>query len=403
MRDAPFLLEQWPARRPSLRVAVVTETFPPEVNGVAMTLGRMVDGLRGRNHHVLLVRPKQRPDDTAVRGPDFEEVLKAGVPIPRYDSLRMGLPAARALVRLWQSQRPDVVQVATEGPLGWSAVSAARKLGLPVASEFHTNFHAYSRHYGVGWLRKPIGAYLRKFHNRAHVTLVPTHEMRDDLLGSGYRHVEVVARGVDVALFDPRRRSAALRAQWGATEATPVAIHVGRLAPEKNLPLVFDAWRAIRRVRSDTRLVLVGDGPERATLERAHPDVVFAGMRTGVELATHYASGDLFLFPSVTETFGNVLLEALASGLVAVAFDYAAARQHIVDGVSGARVPFGDAPEFVRRAAATAEDPDSWPGIRIAARAAAEAVDWDRVHDTLEAVLRQLVERTASAAGHPAR
>jgi glycosyltransferase involved in cell wall biosynthesis len=385
-------MEQWPARRPSLRVAVVTETFPPEVNGVAMTLGRMVDGLRQRNHHVQLIRPRQGVDDTAQRGPDFEEVLKAGVPIPRYDSLRMGLPAARALQRLWASARPDVVQVATEGPLGWSAVTAARRLGLPVASEFHTNFHAYSRHYGVGWLRTPIGAYLRKFHNRAQITLVPTHAMRDDLLARGWRRVQVVARGVDATLFDPQRRSTGLRAQWGATADTPVAIHVGRLAPEKNLALVFDAWHAIRQVRDDVRLVLVGDGPERAALQRAHPQAVFAGMRTGVDLATHYASGDLFLFPSVTETFGNVLMEALASGLAAVAFDYAAARQHIVHGRHGLLAPFGDAGAFKAAAVDAVRAVDRWPAIRTAARATAEAVDWERVHDDLEAVLVALAQ-----------
>jgi hypothetical protein len=153
VHEDAFLLQQLPAPRPSLRVAVVTETYPPEVNGVAMTMGRMVGGLQSRNHQVQLIRPRQHAADAAVTDGSLEEVLRPGVPIPKYDSLRLGLPARTGLTRLWQRRRPDVVHVATEGPLGWSAVAAAHRLGIPVASDFHTNFHSYSRHYGVGWLR----------------------------------------------------------------------------------------------------------------------------------------------------------------------------------------------------------------------------------------------------------
>lgn len=296
-----------PARR-TLRIAIVTETYPPEINGVAMTISRMVSGLQGRAHQVQLIRPRQSRHDAPATASSFEEVLQRGIPIPSYDSLKMGLPAKQALLRLWTRQRPDIVHVVTEGPLGWSALRAAAKLRIPCSCDFHTNFHSYSVHYGMGWLKKPITAYLRSFHNKTQATLVPTASLLEVLAKHGFLNLRVVARGVDTRLFHPAKRSAALRAQWDAHAQQPVAMYVGRLAPEKNLPVLLEALSAIRSVRPDARLVVVGDGPERAALEAAYPYVIFAGMRVGEDLAAHYASGDIFLFPSVTETFGNVTL-----------------------------------------------------------------------------------------------
>lgn len=399
--ESSFLLQQLPVQRPSLRVAVVTETYPPEVNGVAMTLGRMVAALQARNHQVQLIRPRQGAADAAVTRDNFEEVLKPGLPIPRYDSLRMGLPARQGLIKLWQRKRPDVVQVATEGPLGWSAVSAAHRLRIPVASDFHTNFHSYSRHYGVGWLRKPISAYLRKFHNKALVTMVPTSEMRDALTANGYRNVRVVARGVDTRLFAPVHRSHELRASWGVGEGDTVVLVVGRIAPEKNLPVVLAAFDAMRRQDRGAKLVFVGDGPERATLERRYPEHVFAGMRVGADLARHYASGDVFLFASLTETFGNVTLEAMASGLAVVAYDYAAARQHIRHGETGLLAPPDVEREFVSLAGSLAGDGERIRALGRGARGIAEKVDWELVYDDLERVLLGLAAQ-GEMAGIPA-
>src|SRR5574341_2413708 len=144
------------------------------------------------------------------------KLLARGLAIPRYPQLKMGLPAGPALSRAWSRQRPDVIHVATEGPLGWSARAAARKLQIPVATDFHTNFQTYSRHYGVAWLERPVMAYLRRFHNRARCTLVPTQEMAEQLAAAGFRGLRVVGRGVNPAVFSPQRRSVELRARWGA-------------------------------------------------------------------------------------------------------------------------------------------------------------------------------------------
>jgi glycosyltransferase involved in cell wall biosynthesis len=386
-----IVIHHYPAAQRSLRIAYVTETYPPEVNGVAMSTARVVEGLHQRNHDVQLIRPRQDSGDTAERSPRFHEVLTRGLPIPKYPNLRMGVASKRSLVRLWSVHRPDVVHVATEGPLCWAAVQAAQYLKVPVSSDFRTNFHAYSRHYGMGWLHRPIMAYLRKFHNRTQCTMVPTEALRRELAGCGFHHVSVVSRGVDTQQFSPAHRSDALRAQWGAAPDDMVLLCVGRIAAEKNLGTLIDAFEALLRRSQRTRLVLVGDGPLRAELQARCPQVIFAGQRTGTDLAAHYASADLFAFPSLTETFGNVTTEALASGLPVVAFDYAAAAQVIRPHENGLLVPFGDAAAFQHSLAELAADPVRCRAMGLQARVAAQALDWDGIVARFETMLTAVI------------
>lgn len=379
-----------------MKLALVTETYPPEVNGVAMTLARLAKGLALRGHEVEVIRPRQKgeasPVTLASLSPQVAEYVVPGVAIPSYTSLRMGLPVRGRLIRRWRGVRPDVVHVATEGPLGLAALSAARRLGLPVTSSFHTNFHAYGGHYGLELLKGLALRYLRWFHNRTSCTLVPTAGGARQLAEEGFRGVGVLARGVDTTLFHPQKRSEQLRATWGAAATDPVAIYVGRIAAEKNLGLAVQAFAALQRVVPDARFVLVGDGPERAVLARRHPEFIWAGVRRGDELAAHYASADLFIFPSVTETFGNVVTEAMASGLVVVAFDYASAREHLRDGNNGYTVPLPDPGGFVAKVGEVAADRGAWPGIRSRARETTLEITWDAVIDRFAAQLE--VSRT---------
>jgi glycosyltransferase involved in cell wall biosynthesis len=381
------------ARR--LRVAVVTETYPPEVNGVALTVRAVVEGLLRRDHDVQLVRPRHHALEAAHIGARFHEVLLRGLPIPRYSNLKMGVPSKGELLRLWSVRRPDVVHIATEGPLGWSALRAALQLKLPISSDFRTNFHAYSEHYGIGWLRRPIMAYLRKFHNDAHCTMVPTDALRRDLESHGFRKLCVVARGVDTRRFGPEWRSDELRREWGAGPHDLVVACVGRLAPEKNLGLLIEAFDAISRVSKGAKLVLVGDGPMRAELQARCPGAVLAGQRTGADLAAHYASSDLFLFPSLTETFGNVTIEAMASGLPVLAFAYAAAGQLIRSGTNGVLMPRGDAPGFVGAAVELAANARLRSTLGAQARLSAVQAGWDGVVARFESVLGNVIREAA--------
>jgi len=370
-----------------MRIAMVTETYPPEVNGVARTIGLMAEGLQRRGHSIELVRPRQNGHDHAASLENFSEVLRPGIPIPRYTQLRMGMPSRRVLERRWKEARPDIVHVATEGPLGWSALAAARRLDIPVASDFHTNFHTYMRDYGMRWLARPVAAYLRSFHNRAACTLVPTREIAEQLAAQRFERLRVVGRGVNPAVFSPERRSRELRASWGADDDTLVALCVSRFAHEKNFALVIRAYQAMRGVRPDAKLVLVGDGPLASELRRKNVGCVIAGRKVNGELSRHYASADVFLFPSMIETFGNVTLEAMASALGIVAYDYAAAREVLRHGESALLAPFGDSAAFVAHAERLARDPRLARALGLAARKRAESLTWERIVEDFEAVL----------------
>ncbi|WP_153145153.1 glycosyltransferase family 1 protein [Dechloromonas sp. H13] len=368
-----------------LDIAFVSETYPPEVNGVAMTVGRLVAGLRELGHRVSVVRPRQGKSDAGAE----DELALPGLPLPGYPGLRFGLPAGGRLARQWRHRRPDLVHVVTEGPLGWSAVSTARRLGIPVTSGFHTNFDRYSTHYGVGWMRPAVAAYLRALHRRTRATMVPTAALAADLAGEGLAGVRVVGRGVDTALYDPARRSAALRASWGARGGAPVCLYVGRLAPEKNLALVRRSFAAIRTRQPGARMVWVGDGPSARELADEHPDHHFAGLRLGEDLAAHYASADLFLFPSLTETYGNVVAEAMASGVPVLAYHSAAAAELISDGADGRTVPPGDEKSYIDGALALAAAPERLREMGHLARQAMLPRGWGRVVESFENVARE--------------
>nr|WP_315428455.1 glycosyltransferase family 1 protein [uncultured Albidiferax sp.] len=387
-----IIVESFAAQPASLRIALVTETFPPEVNGVAMTLGRLVEGMLQRGHALQVVRPRQPGVEAQGPRAGLDEVLSAGVPIPSYGNFRFGLPSKNRLLALWQQMRPDVVHVATEGPLGWSAVTAARKLQLPVTSSFHTNFDNYSGHYGLGLLKTPIDAYLRKLHNRTMATLVPTPAMVYALQARGYRNVSVLSRGVEIAQFSPARRSSALRASWGVGEQDVVALYVGRLAREKNVAAVLAAFAAIQARQPTAKLVLVGDGPLRKALQDSCPQAIFAGVRQGEELATYYASGDLFLFPSMTETYGNVVPEALASGLAVLSYAHAAAAHLIRQEHNGALVPLGEEAQFVQAAVALASHPQRLQALRLNAPDSVAHLGWAAVVDSFVGTLRTVVQ-----------
>ena len=373
--------------RPRLQVCFVTETYTPEINGVAMTLQRLVNGLRDRRHEVRIVRP--RPPDTELSdsASDDLETLVRGAPVPGYRSVRIGTPAWRQLRACWAARRPDVVYVATPGPLGWAAVHTANRLRIPLLSGFHTDFPSYVRHYGLAAFARGATVYLRWLHNRTDGTVVPTLDLLERLCDEGFENLMLLGRGVDSRVFSPGRRDPSLRAAWGARPTELVVLYVGRLAREKNVALAIEAFRAMRQVGAVRHLVIVGDGPLRAELQATHPDVRFCGPQRGALLAAHYASADVFLFPSETETFGNVVLEAMASGLAVVAFDYAAARVHISSGETGVLVPRGDRRGFIAAAVTLAGSPSDVARLRRAARSLAVLLDWEAVIDRFETLL----------------
>ena len=385
-----------------LFIALVSETFTPEINGVANTLNHLVGGLRARGHRLQVIRPRQTCDQSAANDDDL--LLTRGWPLPGYRGLQWGQSARHKLLRLWRRQRPDVLYIATEGPLGLSALRAARRLRIPVVSGFHTNFQQYTGHYGIVLLTRLLTNYLRWFHNASRMTLVPSLSQRSELQRRGFERLELLARGVDAELFSPAHRCDTLRRSWGLGEQDIAVLHVGRLAAEKNLGLLVRAFKAMqnRHAGRRMRLIVVGDGPLRAELQKQLPDALFCGIQRGQALAAHYASGDLFLFPSLSETFGNVLLEAMAAGLGVVAFDQAAAAQHVEHGHNGALAGAGDERDFMDAACWLLDDEETLRRVRLNARQHAMRQSWASIVEQFERHLQDATQVHSRPAGNSA-
>lgn len=390
--DLPITVENIEPIKRFLRIAVVTETWPPEVNGVAVTLSKLIHHLGQRHHTIQLIRPRQDKFDHGESNEGWSELLLRGLPIPKYPQLKLGLPSKNALLKAWGTKRPDLIHIATEGPLGWSALQAAKILKLPVTSDFRTNFHSYCQHYGIGWLSKPIVAYLRKFHNRTAFTMVPTQSMRHQLEAYGFNNVRVVARGIDTTLFHPSKRSQMMRDRWGATEQTIVLLSVGRLAAEKNLNLTIDTYQALKAAGRAVKMVFAGDGPMRSLTEAKCPDAVFMGMCSHEQLAILYASADLLLFPSLTETFGNVTLEAMASATPVLAFDCAAASDLVIHQKNGWLIDSTQSEAYIHRALEITQDAGIVNRAKQQTRSSIEHLGWDEIALQVERIFQDAIE-----------
>ena len=384
-----------------LHIALVTETFAPEINGVANTLGHLCDGLRARNHRVQLIRPRQSADGNQRSSDDL--MLCRGWPLPGYPGLQWGLTSTHRLTRRWCQHPPDVVYIATEGPLGLCALRVARRLGITAVTGFHTNFQQYLRQHGLTLFTRALTHYLRGFHNRSAMTLVPSASQRVELERRHFERLELLPRGVDSQLFSPAKRQNALRQSWGLRENDIALLYVGRLAPEKNLDALkrcFDELQARYPARR-FKLIVVGNGSKRASLEASLPEAIFCGQQSGEALACHYASGDVFLFPSLSETFGNVVLEAQASGLGVVAYDEAAAGLHIRHGYNGVLAMPGDEYAWIEAACWLLDDPETLRTLRLNARRHASRQSWTGIVEQFENQLQQARQGREYAAPVP--
>jgi phosphatidylinositol alpha 1,6-mannosyltransferase len=338
-----------------VRIALVTDTYTPQVNGVTTIVRRVVDALGRARQRAVVVAPEYPGSQT---GAAETELRVPSMAFPLYPALRLSLPQPRRIAHFLDSFRPDLVHAMTEGPLGVVARRYALRRGIPLVTSFHTDFPQHSRYYGLGALEPLIWRWLVRFHRPAVFTHTPGEFVRAELARRGITRARVWGHGVDTALFDHRKRSTEFRRRLGVPDASVLVLHVGRLAAEKNLDVLIAAWTAAHEQLGGTAaFVFAGDGPLARRCAEAMPWAIHLGFLEIPVLATLYASADLCVLPSRTETCGLVAPEAMASGLPVIAADAGGFRESVSDGVTGYRVPPDDARGFASAIARLALDP----------------------------------------------
>lgn len=363
-----------------VKIGLFTDTYPRDVNGVARTLGILVEHARARGHQVALVTPRVSPEPA----PDAEHHRQLpGIPVPMYPELQLARGMDRRGKRMLRAFAPDLVHVATESTVGLSGRLWAVRRGIPLVTSYHTNFPAYLHDYHMGALEPWIWRYLRWFHGQSRVTFCPSHDTLADLRDHAFHpRLRIWSRGVDTELFSPSRRSEEVRRRL-APGADRILLYVGRLAAEKRVDVVLDAYIRVREILGGrTALVFVGDGPLADKLRsRAPAGVHFTGFLRGIPLAEAYAAGDVFVFASDTETFGNVCLEALSSGLPAIVADRGGVRETVIPGRTGIRVEPGDSGAFADACVHLLTHEDVRRRLASGARAEATSRSWSAILD----------------------
>lgn len=391
-----------------MRILYCTDTYPPQVNGVSVVTAASVAGMQARGWECAVANPRySKPYGAAFRS-DAHDLAAVSVheklpsiPFPPYPDIRLAAPLYGRLREVARRFRPHLVHCQTEFVIGRLGQRAAIELGVPLVSSYHTDFSRYTESYGVGWLRPHVTGYLARFHGRSRRVYTPSGPARQDLLRMGVQEVEVWGRGVDVNQFNPARRDAALRSRLGIDRGTFMFLHVGRLAAEKNVRVILDAYRAFQAARpgAATCLVIAGAGPSLPSLrEAAGPGVRFLGnLDRHTALPQLYASADAFVYASETETLGLVVIEAMASGLPVIATPAGGVADNLRDGLNGLAFPPGNAESMAQCMVQLADNAPLRGSLAGHARRWAEDRSWHSELDRLDASYREVFDAAAPA------
>lgn len=375
-----------------LRVALITSSYNFIADGVALTLNRLVGYLESQGVEVLVFSPVARVPAFPHQG---RLVPVPSLPLPGRPEYRLALGMAGYLQRQLLDFQPDIIHLAVPDLLGHAALSLAGRHNIPAVASYHTRYETYLRHY---WYLAPLESLLkrilRRFYGACREVYVPSSSVRDALLADGLAdNFKPWPRGIDAARFAPDKRSAAWRARYGIGTEELVILHVSRLVREKRLDTLT---KALKQVAQPHRVVIVGEGPDRDFVQRELPHAIFTGFLEGEELATAYASCDIFVFPSDSESFGNVTLEAMASGLACVCADATGSRSLVAPGETGLLAHADDAEGFARHIAALAQDGGLRRRMGEAARARALSFSWEETLAKMLGYYRALLAGTAS-------
>jgi phosphatidylinositol alpha 1,6-mannosyltransferase len=365
-----------------VRIALFSEVYWPMVSGVGVTLLRLSEALRARGHEVR-VYSATYPLPPGV--PDRPEVHRSpSVPFFLYPDVQWAFPRLRDIVEDLARFQPDIVHVATEFSLGIAGLKAARQLGIPLIASAHTDYDQYAARYGVTWALRAGWHYLRWFYGQAHRVLCPSRIYEQTVHRHGVTHTGIWSRGVDPQVFSPGFRSEVYRTGFGVGPDDVLVTYIGRIAREKNLGLLLEAWEQLAPGRGGARLVLVGRGPlEDDIRRRAIPGVHVTGLLHGPALSAAYASADVFAFPSATETFGNSLLEAMGSGLPSLVAGSGGVLEFAVHGENALLVAPDSTAGIANALRRLLADGDLRRRLGEGALRTARARDWDAVYDGL--------------------
>lgn len=380
-----------------LKIALFTDTFPPQVNGVSLTLQRWVEHMERRQVETRIFVPRCTSED-----PEKPGVRRSrSIPLFFYPEHRLSFPNPFVIRRELREFRPDLIHVTTPFNMGLMGLHIARKEEIPLVASYHTHFDRYLQYYGLQFLSTWIWHYMRWFHESCEMLLAPSDETKNLLQDRGFSRVELWRRGVDTHLFHPGRAHEGFRERYHIGQRR-ILLYVGRIAPEKDLDVLVQAIKHLSQsLRDRVHWVLVGDGPMREELEaEALPSVTFTGTLRGKELAQAYASADCFVFPSTTETFGNVVLESLAAGTPAVVAQAGGVKEIVEHGRTGWCTAPRSVEGLIEGIQYLLEKPARLSMMGIEARRYALEQSWDRIFDRLLTHYQGIVARKPIRQAH---
>jgi len=370
-----------------VKLAIFSDTFFPQINGVSRVLGKYLDYMDEKGIDYTLLVPEQ--EGALYNG---TVIGFGGVKFPLYPELKIAVPRYKRLKNGLRPLQPDLVHLVTPFSMGLAGIKYAKACNLPIIASYHTNFDQYLSYYHLPLLARPINRYMKWFHSFSQINFCPSTETLQQLQGLGIGNLEICPNGVDKSMFSPQYRSNQIRRILSMDEKTPILLYVGRIAPEKGLNVLIKAVKILNQSHTQFKLVMVGDGPDRERLTKANIDnVVFLGYKTGSELQDIYASADIFVFPSTTETFGNVILEAMSSGLPIVAARAGGVKDNVIDMYNGITFTPDNPMEMTGAIQKLVDDQGLRSQLSINAASYALTKTWDGVFDSFFARLQYLL------------
>jgi len=377
-----------------MRIAYFTDSLPPLTDGVSRTLSYLKKTLESENLIYKFYSPF-RPNDPEW----FDYVYKIiSVPFPLYARYRLSLPPLHDLEYSLDKFNPDIIHVCSPFLSGLAAYRYARRHRIPIVNSFHTRFISYCKYYGLEKIEPYGWRYLRWFYNRGNMSFVPSVTTIHELTEMGFNNLTLWARGIDIRLFSPAYADRSLKEKWSG-DGRPVALFVGRLVAEKDIDVLLDAHQILKQKGIDYQLVLVGGGPLKQKIEKHMPDIILEGHLEGEALSRAYASADFFVFPSTTESFGNVIQEAAASGLPAVGAAEGGVKDLIRQGETGFLAKPKNAVDFAQKMEELIQNDSLRNSLAAEAFETATGKSWDNINKRLFDDYRNIISSYGSGTG----